>query len=265
MIDDKKEERAGFEKIIKNSLYFNAEQFINEAACIVFIVVKKEVIKLTLRELLKDADIHFVVDYMRDIIEDGIQEVEVDVELIKHKLTTLLNELIALPSIPSNLSSIAVIKIADTDINNNIKYYYDVVCIDRNHKHYSLMGVDVREMLELDIYQPSIDIYDIQSVISAIIYEITWFGWTLEAIDKNRESFSRELEETSRKYDEMSEDEKNNNIYTLEEFQKQLENKIGFVLTPDEELEDMKEKMKECNALNKDEYVKLGLSFSTEE
>ena len=107
------------------------------------------------------------------------------------------------------------------------------------------MGIDVRKIIDVDIYQPSLDRYDIQSVISSILYEITFFGLSMKHIDKKQKEFCDDLEKMYEDYEKMTEKTKPL-VPNITEKNKSA----------------AKEMLEECQRRNQEEYLVLGLTQS---
>lgn len=153
-----------------------------------------------------------------------------------------------------------VVKLMDFDIEENngeirCSYYgaWDCAILKTNNqdgypKSWSTMTYTYDQLMEMPIYEKSIEEYGIYLVYLNCLYELTWFGCTQEVHDKNKFEFEQKLEEIDTNQD-------SDNYTTIDEFMKEL----GFTKPSEKYYEQLKECTNHCQQENEKIFKKLNL------
>lgn len=145
-----------------------------------------------------------------------------------------------------------VAKYKDFDIidEKEIKYNYDydvAVYEPFTKADYSTLTFTFDELVNMYIWQESIEEYGLQRVFLECLSEITWFGWNSAMHKKNQDKFLYELEESA----DFDED----NLIDADDFF----NTIGYKQPGEEYYELLKEGVKKCGEYNQEVDKELGI------
>lgn len=211
---------------------------------------------MKLREHLKNIDINHSVNYFYNLFSNSYLQKEMknnySKENIRNMLTKMIEELINLPAKESNLSMIAVVKYMDFDDD---KFYYDFDAFVKESgidEHYGIEEIDWAEIIDIDVYDKSIEKYGLMNVINPILWSLSWHGFDYSTNNKNRENFFEDLREAEKEV-------KNGDCvtYTMEEVEQMMEEKYGIPKMTDEKREEIREKSQKCLAFNKKEIEEM--------
>lgn len=149
----------------------------------------------------------------RDTSESDDEIYEKVIHKYKTRIRDAVNEMCGL-SIHTNPETICgVIRYKDLDLDDNIISDYDVFCFNKDDldkykpgminkvKHldetkenplnpiqtYCFMFEDWKDILGYQMSEVSLHLYPMDEIITAIIHELTWFGYDYETSQKNRE------------------------------------------------------------------------------
>lgn len=146
-----------------------------------------------------------------------------------------------------------VAKYMDFDIidEKEIKYRdeYDVAVYEPFTKSdYSTLTFTFDELVNMNIWQKSIEMYGLQRVFLECLSEITWFGWNSAMHKKNQDKFLYELEESA----DFDED----NLIDADDFFES----IGYEQPSKKYYELLKKGVEECGEYNLEVSLELGIT-----
>jgi len=206
---------------------------------------------MILRELLKLTDFDVIADKYRKTYPF----VKRKKKELKSILKSMVEELINLPSEDTDVNSIIVVKCKDYE-ENKFTFYYDTFCLcNESDSHYSYADRDWAKMINVEVYDKSINEYGIQNVIVAILYELSWHGYDYITAKKNQEDFWHKLEECNKEVEETLESGDLSELKTSEDSD-ELEGWKDFKIN-EKELAEIRKKEEVCHKYNNKEYKKL--------
>lgn len=217
---------------------------------------------MTLKELtilFKENQEEF--DKLKEVYQDHVEEFHKSIGTILNKddiFEKMLNYKKTTDNEPEDV--LYVVKLLDFDIeeeNKEVKYSYyetwDSAIFKTNNqddypRSWSTMSYTYDQLMEMPIYERSIEEYGIYLVYLNCLYDLTWFGFTQEIHDKNRLEFEQELEEIGTSQD-------SDNYMTLDEFREEL----GFDKPSEKYYEQLRECANYCLQENEKIFKKLSL------
>lgn len=154
----------------------------------------------------------------------------------------MIKELIQLQSIEEIKPKLVVYKYMDFD---NKGYFYDYDCsalYPNDNNLYGIEEIDWKVLIDSEIEEKSVSKYGLSSVISSILFRMTWHGYDYTTVKRNQEMFWEKLEDID---DEIEDEIFEEGI---------LDNKV--VLTK-EEIKEIEKKNEICVEFNMKEYQYL--------
>ncbi|MCM1440546.1 MAG: hypothetical protein NC131_15305 [Roseburia sp.] len=199
---------------------------------------------MTLRELLKVADIECVLNQIADIfIKNQFVKPKTSAERIIEVYKNTVKELTSIQG-SSKTGEIVVLRIFD-DISDEfvMETLYRAV---GDNRRYSIILMPREDLIDLEVCAKSIEKYGKEEVATLILYELTFFGFT----EKERK---KEIKKTVKS---LEKSEKCKKYYTLEDIVK----KYGLKTSEESEEEKQKrrEKMLEAIRINNKVYREFG-------
>lgn len=129
------------------------------------------------------------------------------------------------------------------------EYFYDVCGLYKRDsfdlkKRFAIDTIPWDELLLANLSDKSIKLYGLENCFAQFLYEITEFGFTFEQMKENVQKFEEELEKAM--------NIENQKTYTLEEFNKHMEEEfqIKIPVRSEKEIKEKQERMKTIWDLN---------------